>query len=81
MTSRGRGGGHLPPNRGGRGVHVGERVSPNTNCLISSIHPTTIESTCHILQEPSLPIVQEQHGDHFEGESSSTTFFTKSTMN
>jgi len=50
MTPRGRGGGclppncgcHLPPNRGGYGVHIGERASLNTNSPISSIYPTTI---------------------------------------
>ena len=59
MTQRGRSGGRRSPNRGGRGVRVADRASPNTNSLISFVHPTTMESRCPICEGPSLPIVEE----------------------
>jgi len=80
MTLRWRGG-RTPPNCGGQGVHVGERASPNTNSPISSTHPTTMESTRPTYEGPPLPIVHENHVDHFVGESSLVAFSTEPTMN
>jgi len=61
MTQRGRNGGRRPPNRGGQGVCVDDRASPNINSPTSSIHPTTMESRRPICEGPSLPIVAKEH--------------------
>jgi len=63
ISPRGRGGGHTPPNRGGRGVRVYDRYSPSTNSPSSSALPTTMESTYPIHEGPSLPLVHEEHAE------------------
>jgi len=81
MTQRGRSGGRRPPNRGGRGVRVADRASPNTNSPTLSIHPTTMESRRPICERPSLPKVEEEDVEHLIEEFIRTSFSIETTLN
>jgi len=82
MTPRGRGGGHRPPNRGGRGVRDVDISLPNTNIPPSFVLPTTMESTHNIYEGAApLPTLYKQDIEHHVGESNPTTFSTEPTMN
>jgi len=81
MTQRGRSGGRRSPNRGGRGVRVDDRASPNTNSPTSFVHLTIMESRRPICEGLSLPVVEEEHAEHLIEESIPTRFSVETTLN